>query len=392
MRIGIYLGSFKPMHVGHEQTLTQAAQLNDILLFFPGFGAKGVKRGKRKNPSTGEKEDYYRPMDDQAMMTDDLGEKQFRLIKRAVEQIKKDNPTSPLSRVRIFLPGDDVEGFVAGTGPLSSALQIVGSIADHYVDNTGDMKNTYIPFLNTRVDNPEVRLYSDVTDVRRVTPAMLERFQINSEGIKGIYMKNFIPVGIVRGSVDVDYEYEPASFETEDISATDLRRRIRGLDSLEGKELEDEIDAIASLMPDMLSQEVKREFLTTVRDLDRQRRLSGGLFRSALGKLEEAKRPEKGTPEYSSYLEELMSELQFIKSGYSSRKKSGARYRKEASKIQDAYAELRRLRRKNDKMLMSKEVLSEAHRAVESGYNVTVNTEISGDFSVRDFLRNFKIK
>jgi len=142
----------------------------------------------------------------------------------------------------------------------------------------------------------------------------------------------------------------------------------------------------------MLSQEVKREFLTTVRDLDRQRRLSGGLFRSALGKLEEAKRPEKGTPEYSSYLEELMSELQFIKSGYSSRKKSGARYRKEASKIQDAYAELRRLRRKNDKMLMSKEVLSEAHRAVESGYNVTVNTEISGDFSVRDFLRNFKIK
>ena len=95
MRIGIYLGSFKPMHVGHEQTLTQAAQLNDVLLFFPGFGAKGVKRGKRKNPSSGEKEDYYRPMDDQAMMTDDLGEKQFRLIKQAVEQIKKDNPSSP---------------------------------------------------------------------------------------------------------------------------------------------------------------------------------------------------------------------------------------------------------------------------------------------------------
>ena len=40
MRIGIYLGSFKPMHLGHEQTLIQAVEQNDVLLFFPGFGAK----------------------------------------------------------------------------------------------------------------------------------------------------------------------------------------------------------------------------------------------------------------------------------------------------------------------------------------------------------------
>ena len=71
------------------------------------------------------------------------------------------------------------------------------------------------------------------------------------------------------------------------------------------------------------------------------------------GPLNEISRAEKGTLEYSSYLEEIMDELKYIKSSYDSRKKASARYRKEASKIQDAYAEIRRLKRKNDKLLMS---------------------------------------
>ena len=69
--------------------------------------------------------------------------------------------------------------------------------------------------------------------------------------------------------------------------------------------------------------------------------------------LNEIKRAEKGTLEYSSYLEEVMDELKHIKSSYDSRKKVSARYRKEASKIQDAYAELRKLKKKNDKLLYS---------------------------------------
>ena len=183
MRIGIYLGSFKPMHLGHEQTLIQAVEQNDVLLFFPGFGAKGVKKGKRKNPLTGAKEDFYRPVDDQVMMTDDLGEYQFRLIKFAIERIKSEIPDSPLNKVKIVMPGDGINSYEAATGPLASALMIVGEIADHYVNNSGSMIQVYIPFLDESVDNPQIRLYSDVSDVSRVTPKMLERFKVNPEVI-----------------------------------------------------------------------------------------------------------------------------------------------------------------------------------------------------------------
>jgi len=73
--------------------------------------------------------------------------------------------------------------------------------------------------------------------------------------------------------------------------------------------------------------------------------------------LKEVKRADKGTPGYSTYLEEMMDELKHIKSGYDSRKKASARYRKEASKIQDAYAEIRRLKRKNDRTLEKERLL-----------------------------------
>jgi hypothetical protein len=73
----------------------------------------------------------------------------------------------------------------------------------------------------------------------------------------------------------------------------------------------------------------------------------------ARGPLTEISRAEKGTLEYSDYLEALMDELRYVKSSYNSRKKASSRYRKEASKMQDAYSELRRLKRKNDKLLLS---------------------------------------
>lgn len=100
------------------------------------------------------------------------------------------------------------------------------------------------------------------------------------------------------------------------------------------------------------------------------------------------KKLRSGTQEYSNYLEEVMAELQFIKSSYESRKKSGWKNRKEASKIQDAYAEIRRLRNKNNKLL-NQSVLSEAYVLSAKGNNVTIQKE-KEVFSARDFLRKLK--
>ena len=65
-------------------------------------------------------------------------------------------------------------------------------------------------------------------------------------------MKNFIPVGIVRGEVDVDYPYEPATFQTTDVSATELRKKIKNLDNLNDEEFESEISAILKSLPSIL--------------------------------------------------------------------------------------------------------------------------------------------
>ena len=73
--------------------------------------------------------------------------------------------------------------------------------------------------------------------------------------------------------------------------------------------------------------------------------------------LNEIKRAEKGSLEYSTYLEEMMDELKYIKTGYDSRKKVSAKYRKEASKIQDAYTEIRKLKRQNDRVLEKEKLL-----------------------------------
>jgi len=67
-------------------------------------------------------------------------------------------------------------------------------------------------------------------------------------------------------------------------------------------------------------------------------------------RLNEINRANRGTPEYSDYLQELMEELQYVKSEYNYRKKEGKQYRKEASIIQQAISELRRQKRKNDRL------------------------------------------
>jgi len=71
---------------------------------------------------------------------------------------------------------------------------------------------------------------------------------------------------------------------------------------------------------------------------------------AGLDPLKEIKRADKGTPDYSRYLQEMIDELQHIKVSYNSRKKEGKQYRKEASLIQNTISELKRQKRKNDRL------------------------------------------
>ena len=273
------------------------------------------------------------------------------------------------------MPGETVNGYTATTGPVFSAVEIANSLADQYVENNGDLSMAYIPFLDMDVNNPEVRLYSDVTDSSRVSKSALLKYKLDPEGVEGIYMKNFIPVGIQRGESNASHEYEPAEFETTEISATDLRRRIRNLENLNAGEFDMEVDEISSLMPGILSQDEKRQFIRTIQRLDRER----------------IKRYNRNDEGYGSYLEEIMNELQHIKREYGARKKEGKRYRLEANKIQGAYSELRKLKRKHEKQFNEDQMLSERLIRAATGYDgyEDKDKEFNRD-SVREFFDKFK--
>ena len=106
--------------------------------------------------------------------------------------------------------------------------------------------------------------------------------------------------------------------------------------------------------------------------------------------MESIKRKEKGTKEYSSYLEEIMSELQYIKKDYGSRKKANYKFRKEASKIQDAYIEIKKLKHINDRKFAD-QMLSERAVRRATGYDdyEEKDEEFNRD-SVREFFDKFK--
>mgnify|MGYP003624277450 FL=1 len=137
---------------------------------------------------------------------------------------------------------------------------------------------------------------------------------------------------------------------------------------------EQDKDSFMSNLPDSLSQDAKERIYSRLRN-----------------KINESKkRPQKDTQEYSTYLEELMDELKYIKSGYESRKKAGRRYRKEASKLQDAYSELRRLRNKNNKVINAQKINESIN---QNRYVSNIEVDNNDDFSIdsiRAFFRKFK--
>ena len=107
--------------------------------------------------------------------------------------------------------------------------------------------------------------------------------------------------------------------------------------------------------------------------------------------MEGIKRKSRNDEGYGSYLEEIMNELQHIKKEYGSRTKAGSRYRLEANKLQGAYSELRKLKRKHEKQFDDDSMLSERVIRRATGYDdyEDSNKEFNRD-SIRDFFDKFK--
>ena len=105
----------------------------------------------------------------------------------------------------------------------------------------------------------------------------------------------------------------------------------------------------------------------------------------------EIKRYNRNDEGYGSYLEEIMNELQHIKKEYASRTKEGKRYRLEANKIQGAYSEIKKLKRKHEKQFNEDQMLSERLIRSATGYDdykdkdKTFNRD-----NVREFFDKFK--
>ena len=143
-------------------------------------------------------------------------------------------------------------------------------------------------------------------------------------------------------------------------------------------------------MPGILSNQEKINFIKTVQRLDLQRR--AGVFKDELEPLPESiKRRNRHDEGYGSYLEEIMNELQHIKKEFKSRTKEGKRYRKEASKIQDAYNELKTLKRKHERQFADDAMLSERAVRRATGYDdYAEKDEVFNRDSVREFFDKFK--
>ena len=179
------------------------------------------------------------------------------------------------------------------------------------------------------------------------------------------YFPNLYRHGYVKFAGEENPELFTRGGGAPNISGTEMRRLLGN---------ESDRSSFITMLPDSLSDEAKERIY---------RRL-----RSRIN--EQKKRPEENTQEYTAYLEDLMDELKYIKSGYESRKKSGRRYRKEASKIQDAYAELRRLRNKNNKVINAQKINEAINR---NGYISNIEIEKDNNFNadlIRDFFRKFK--
>ena len=330
MRIGLVPMSAKPYHRGHHYLVSTAAAQNDKVLLFISISDR-CRKGEV--PIYGE--------DMQQIWCDQL------------EGILPDN----------------VEPIYGGS-PVRKVYETLIS-EEEKLSLGGLIENTYT-------------VYSDEEDTKL-------NYTVGRSKKPGAIapVDKYFPNLYAQGYVSFAAETNPGMFSrgdgAPDVSGTKMRDMLPDVSKkpqfIAGLP-EDLPDEGKSSIYDRLHKRVQKENKGIGADLDRA--ILESFFRTR------KKRPEKGTEEYTAYLEEVMDELRHIKSSYDARKKTGARYRKEASKIQDAYSELRRLKRKNEKFLNA-QLVNEHYNAKSYSCDVVLSDkEDIRREDIRSFFRRFK--
>jgi predicted nucleic acid-binding Zn-ribbon protein len=169
-----------------------------------------------------------------------------------------------------------------------------------------------------------------------------------------------------------------------------LERTGGGISGTETRELMRRYNSLSSEERDRLEQVFPEFAHSSIDDIVKRFR-SRAEAEGFKDLMEGIKRKNRNDEGYGSYLEEIMNELQHIKKEYGSRRKEGYRYRKEASKIQDAYSEIRKLKKDHDRKFNEDQMLSERLVRAATGYDnyEDSNKKFNRD-SVREFFDKFK--
>lgn len=292
----IFAGATKPFHAGHDQMIMKVLEAADR----DPLGQALIFIGLGNRPPV-------------------RGEDMGRIWQEIIEPY-----------YRTIDPGFHLE---YGGGPVGKVLQLLGQANQHArqgfpVQNKffiySDPKDTQDYYLTPKYakrkkhpDDPDVELPSSPRRYTDILRAM--------EQSPVVFMGQLHPELFTRGGEQ----------GTIDISGSDMR------DYLE----DGDIDSFYAGLPDWMNDNVKTY-----------------VFGKLSGRLNEARKRDNlilGQEDFTYYLEEIMDEIQYIKSSYGSRKKAGKQYRKEASKLQDAYSTLRQLKRRNERMITKRQPLQE---------------------------------
>jgi len=351
----IFAGGTKPFHAGHNMLLTKI--INDakndktpdsksVVCFFVGLGNRKGSDAEIEIKGTQVKKIWEEVV-----------------IKRLIE-----------------LAGDELEVIVEyGGGPIIKAREIIQAI------NSGAI-NQSKAFVYSDPEDTNKNYIKKTTYARNESPKSIAKKRLNDPDYVGYTMGDYQRSSPHRDLENLRVASDPSH------TGNDYDVYFKGLTEPDttGERLSSgtamrtaakcgDINAFIAGLPQFVKD--NPELLKVYIDE----------FCPDIKELNEIKRASKGTSEYSTYLEEIMNELQHVKSSYESRKKNGYRYRKEAGHIQNAFAELRRLKRQNDRKMLNAEKINEAIN--QKGYAANIEVEIENESNsdlTRDFFRRLK--